>query len=550
MGWNRDRCCYAGGAEGDSGNRPSTQTATRTRVPLDPAGVLADEPEDGLPARHSDQPTARGAAQEGQQGRHGADSVLRRGAGSIIDVNAEGAAAALHFSCDTLDDWVHIVDLAKCIAESRIRLMKFKYPKDAVEALFRSSSPNVLEALFPIKVPRHLVYEMADIAYHASFLTEEGRPTRFQLALLSRDRVSTSPDDPSDEMTILGFEEPRPLSIQEILRLAPATDFTTTLICVDAMMHIPGVANRGLEIWGVVSPGTSARRLIRLQAESAVHVPKCLIVSSFSPGHVQLALNIRPLVVLRSGKVAVLPRHPRGLPGPVMRLLRSGSSLMAENTGVMSLGPMDDSHSTYEVIHMKYVEVFCRMLMSLSETRHGLTMLFVNQASLPLIDRVLSIKYRTRSRRINLLLQKIIAHRLRSDWMEPDEVSHKLDGQLSEALAVISAASAVDGALVISDQFEIVGFGAEILANDTAVETMHFSFGDSESKFAPRRLTDFGTRHRSAARFSRAMPDTITFVVSQDGDRKLMTCVDERVLVWNNLAWDRLWETISGSSVH
>jgi len=79
--------------------------------------------------------------------------------------------------------------------------MKHQYPKDAVDALFRSSSPEMRESLFPIKTPRYLVYQMAEIAYHASFLAEEGRPTRFQIGLLQRDRVFAGPGRVLDEMT-------------------------------------------------------------------------------------------------------------------------------------------------------------------------------------------------------------------------------------------------------------------------------------------------------------------------------------------------------------
>jgi hypothetical protein len=424
--------------------------------------------------------------------------------------------------------------------------MRYQYPKDAVEALFRTSSAEVIQALFPIKVPRHLVYSMAEIAYHASFLTEEGRPTRFQLALLSRDRVFAGPGEIDEEMTILRLDSARQLSVKELLRLAPAVDFTTTLICVDAMMHIPGIANRELEIWGIVSPGTSSKRLTRLQSREAVHVPTCLTVSSTCPGHVQLGLNIRPLVILRAGRVSVLPRQPRKLPGPVMRLLHGAGLTTSANGNVVPNSELETkSVLSPELIQAKYVEVFCRLLMSLSDTHHGLTLLFVRSSSLPLHENVLSIKYAARCERLGRLLREfVLADTRLTPVASGDSPARRIDGLLSEALDAIAAVSAVDGALVVSDRLELIGFGAEIRANDTTLNHMHFSSGGSESKFSPRPLTDFGTRHRSAARFCRAVPDAVAFVVSQDGDRRLMTCVDEEVRVWTDLAWDRLWETV------
>lgn len=416
--------------------------------------------------------------------------------------------------------------------------MKYQYPKDAVETLFRTSSTDVIQRLFPLKVPRHLVRELAEIAYHSSFLAEEGRPTRFQLALLPRDIVPTGSLEAKDEMTVLRLQAEVPLSVKEILRLAPAADATTSLICVDAAMHVPGVANRGLDIWGIVSPGLSAKRLTRLQSNEAVHVPSCLIISSWAPGHIQLALNIRPLVVLRGGKVTVLPRKPKGLPGPIVQLLRSNDLSTSEvaDTPLAADG---------ESLHAKYVETFCRLLMALADTHHGATLLYVSTSAIPILDSILSIKYRVCNERLRKLLREIVISDGRSNTAASlINDPHRFDRLLSEALDVISATSAVDGALVLNDRLEVVGFGAEIQVNDVALDHMHFSSGQSDSRFSAKPLTDFGTRHRSAARFCKAVPGSVAFVVSQDGDRRLMTCVDGRVLVWTNLNWESLWETV------
>ena len=417
-----------------------------------------------------------------------------------------------------------------------------KYPRDAVKALFKSVSPEVRESLSLTKVPRHLIDELAEIAYHGSFLTEEGRPTRFQIAVISSDRVGTGEHALLEETTVLNLD-PRPLSIKEIQRLAPAADFMTTLICVDAMRYIPGVAGRGLEIWGLVSPGKSSRRLMRLESESAVHIPKCLVMTSAAPGHLQLALNIRPLVSLRAGHLTVFPRAPQSLPDPILKRLQSGSSRIADSL-ISSLPAGVDRAGSKENVRLKYVEVFCRLLTALSDTRHGLTMLFVPQTSIQSLEKILSIKYKASSKRLSLLFREIVAQTLKDDGK--DDVSLNLDTNLSEALAVVASSSGVDGALVLTDQFEVIGFGAEIriLLGDRSLEFVNLSSGTSLKKLTRRSFSDFGTRHRSAARFCLASPDAVAFLVSHDGDRKLMTCVDEQVQVWADLAWDRLWEAI------
>lgn len=194
--------------------------------------------------------------------------------------------------------------------------MKYNYPSDLVKSLY-SLSKEIIEKLFPISIPKHLIKELIEISYHASFLTEEERQTRFKIAVISRDRVGAH----NKNQTVIKFNETRKLSVVELMRLAPATDFISTFICVDAMEYIPGKANQSLNIWGLVSIGSSISKLLKLQTDSATHLPTCLIVSSIAPGHIQLSQNVTPLITLINGKLSIVPRETVALPATIVSTL-------------------------------------------------------------------------------------------------------------------------------------------------------------------------------------------------------------------------------------
>jgi len=52
----------------------------------------------------------------------------------------------------------------------------------------------------------------------------------------------------------------------------------------------------------------------------------------------------------------------------------------------------------------------------------------------------------------------------------------------------------------------------------------------------------YGTRHRTMMRFCFAHPDSLGFVISQDGEIRAMTRVKDRLVMWENLKVLHYWE--------
>ena len=89
-----------------------------------------------------------------------------------------------------------------------------------------------------------------------------------------------------------------------------------------------------------------------------------------------------------------------------------------------------------------------------------------------------------------------------------------------DAVEALAGLTAVDGATVVSDQYELLAFGAKIGRRDggTQVEQVIVTepiVGGSASIVHPFQLG--GTRHLSAAQFVQDQPESISLVASQDG---------------------------------
>jgi len=96
----------------------------------------------------------------------------------------------------------------------------------------------------------------------------------------------------------------------------------------------------------------------------------------------------------------------------------------------------------------------------------------------------------------------------------------KLQESLSHAIETIGGLTAVDGAAIISDKYELLTFGAKIHRRDGAAQVEQVIItepvvGSTPSVVHPVQLG--GTRHLSAAQFVHDQHDSVALVASQDG---------------------------------
>ncbi len=95
---------------------------------------------------------------------------------------------------------------------------------------------------------------------------------------------------------------------------------------------------------------------------------------------------------------------------------------------------------------------------------------------------------------------------------------------LLDSARAIAKLSTADGCIVFDQGLRLLGFKGEVLVKETP-DCVELDL-DSETLKAkeppkPFNLNQFGTRHRSAARFCGKVSGGVVFVVSQDGDIRL-----------------------------
>lgn len=403
----------------------------------------------------------------------------------------------------------------------------------------------------PALPPDSALVELLSVCYHTSLLKEEGRKLKSRLIVLGR---GMKPDQganvlPKDELRYALFDEPSELSIAELRRLAPAADSTRSMICVDYDKA------RGWQIWGLMDTGDKWHRFEHHETSSGAPPPRELTIYSPGPGELLVMSNGYSMLALRSGSV-YFPKGDALWEGPISQHLEAARKRLYKETieslGVASWdadGEDDDYPSRF------YNMCLSRILNCIRDLNHGGTLLLVpdelGKHDQRLEDRA-SLKHSCSYEYVwRLMREHLELHRKYYDlyfpaWRAPKNVPvnrfHELeilddkiddnDQALADCFRFIATLSAVDGAVVMTDTFRVLGFGAEVIAHSPNLREISIAEDSTGIKTKSVSIEAYGTRHRSAFRFCSSYEAAMAFIVSSDGGVKATKRIGSRLVMW------------------
>jgi hypothetical protein len=312
------------------------------------------------------------------------------------------------------------------------------------------------------------VEAMVDAAFWASLQQQEGRSPKISLAFVP---VEVS-------HVRLTLEPPIPLAPQSLGRLAPAVERPG--------IHL-GVSRdaEGLAVWG-------ALRTIP---------PYCLVLEVVSPGVIVIKHSrgeevgkFANIAVLEGDRVKVLDQGA-AIRSDVPRLLKTMLELDAFPS---TTGPGD---------------VLVRLAISMRAHGHGGALLVVPPGNESWRSSIVwPIRYPVSPKFARLRELMSVPHEERKFRRWHDSLRSTIDG--------IAGLTAVDGATVITDEYEVLAFGVMIGRRDHKEQIDTVLLSEPVENNVPRAVAPAevgGTRHQSAAQFVRDQPDAVALVASEDG---------------------------------
>jgi hypothetical protein len=377
-------------------------------------------------------------------------------------------------------------------------------------------------------------------AYQATLLREEERPVVFRLIVSPPDAFPRDAGPPHGLHRLM-LHAPRAFDEHELRRLAPAAKYHRALIAVG---HEPSRESE-FHIWGILQSGPRwLQNVLGGRAVPSASLPEGkLVVHANAPGR----------LVVASGSTILGELHGGKLTGPSFDVFES-DWLPARFTEIRV--ELDELHAAerqegwgtldHDFVRVLSQHMIKRVIAAMRASHHGGTLVFLPPELAP---PYLSVKYgfldeepRRRFRTIILAIMRALAQSnpaVTVGWprylRDASPALAPLDDAIFELAHTIAALADVDGAVVLTKRFEVLGFGAEIVGELPPVLMVRRALDIECTRHVTEPVEAYGTRHRAAYRLCAAIPGALAIVVSQDGNVRFVSWHDGAVTYWDHV---------------
>jgi hypothetical protein len=330
---------------------------------------------------------------------------------------------------------------------------------------------------------------LLDVAFRASMISEAGRPVLASMAWLSvNDFREQEMKRARHSELVLKFERTRPLDAALVARLGRITQSGSSSLLVDWIEGAPA-------IWGMIYYRRALRTLDEIPAPiDGVHgAPDCPILSIEGIG--SLLINRGDAVIGRVTR----GEFSRAVPTPF---------------DAQALGRIVNELFGHDLLEcLKY------LLQRLERVDGGALLVFIPGSSMrDALEHVELPWPCAGSLEVRDLLAARLRHRKEVQERQWISMSYVIEAQalVRARLDALARLASMDGALLLSPEFDLVGFGARLRAPSWTGTVMEGAdgFGGEGRPFDVSRL---GARHTSGAAYVAAVPGTVAFVASADG---------------------------------
>jgi hypothetical protein len=397
-----------------------------------------------------------------------------------------------------------------------------------------------------------IIIDMFETMYYSSLRTEESEPVTFHMVFMDPAQPDQKPqrNAAQDRWNYVPFSEAITFTISNIVKIAKSSDLRTSSFVVWPDK------NGALFIWGLVDQQNRFHKFLNRSAEVQADRPGLFQASVEGIGDIVVYIRYERVAELRINE---LIRYSLDVfrESPIREFLGTG---IERHLHAVRSHLADDIYLGREGIDefntQQWLSMLCRVLLRVQKIRNGGAILITSDIE----TADLNIKYRINYERLRTSLENSAVTRVKGEYLEkhiiglseakPKEISssHYLQlrkfesdmtanrNEMDGVIWFIALLTRVDGLVVLDEDLTVKGYGVEI-TNSQEPDDL-FLAGDrmaTPAKLRPVNYNHFGTRHRSMMRYCFQHPGSIGFVISQDGEVRVITKVRDALIIWENI---------------
>jgi hypothetical protein len=409
-----------------------------------------------------------------------------------------------------------------------------------------------------------VITQLLETLFFASLRHEEAQPTLCRVTFIDRGDPDPKPPERivADRWKFFKLANDVPFTVSNLVKLSQAVDPWGSTLAVD------GDGEGGLKIWGLIDQSVHFSAFLVKEASIGPEMPGMFQAVIEGIGEVSAYKNN---VLLGTLKQDVLITHQHRVfdKGPVyskmLPWVHKYRARVKESVGKVAYGARDHWDESLSDL---WFSALCRLLIGIHRYRHGGAVLISDEPA------DLAVKYSLEYPRLKDALVRVgtqeILKTFYSDeiferYIDKHHLQMPLELHLDESVAVdefedsqnelkgclrfLTSLSRVDGLLWLDSDLFLRGFGVEITVQDDPLA----AFAAQDSDATKRTVlvpNHFGMRHRSMLRYCGVHENAIGFVVSQDGDIRTITKVEDAVLLWDRTRLQSVRTPRTSKSLH
>ncbi len=420
--------------------------------------------------------------------------------------------------------------------------MSARYPKDLAIHVHAQLRNRQVQA-----PPVAVLAKLFEVLYFASLKSEEAERISCRIAFIDRSDPDPNPPErkPKDRWRHFKLDEEVPFTVRNLVKLSKAVGPWVSTLAVDTN------SDGELRIWGLIDQSVHYSTYVMKETDTGVQTPGIFQAVIQGLGDIAVYRRYVFLGSLRQDML-ITKQRPVLENGPVHEKLLT-SITRFQSRIAKKVGNQYDLREHWNAsLEDMWVSALCRILIGIRRYGHGGAILISNNrvglkpkyslqynrlAKSLLRGGVLLVESTTLSDAILQFLDEGAAQlpaNLYSDDSVAALVLEETRNEITGCIRFIASLSRVDGLIWMNDDLSVQGFGVEITSTKDPedVFSARNSAGTQTSKID---MNHYGTRHRSMIRHCAANPDSVGFVISQDGDVRAITNVEGKVFLWDDV---------------
>lgn len=391
-------------------------------------------------------------------------------------------------------------------------------------------------------LPFEHVKTIMETVFLSGLKREEDRPVQVSASLLGPETFHHHATQTATQSILLRLEKRLPFTEDALVKIAPAFDPMTTSVAVS-----PG-EDGTLYIWAALFSTHRGQNRFDPQLFNPL-TPDALTISSKKSGSLSIFRGDNVIARFNAGRFT-LPT-----PTPFTSSLMGWSILKAIR-----------HHQEFKLYGTKYWhtyrDVIDRLLVESNKRGHGGTIIWIpDDNELARAHHYIVPKYtlaespegvievaklcESLMRRKKEVMKRTAGESHQDIWTIEEEILQS-KRRIVEHVELLAQLTRVDGALILSDRLRPLSFGSVLVAPLWHGRTYlgppkAFDTSEVPESASEVELSRYGTRHNSAVNLIGQCPESVAFVLSQDGPIAGLTRKDPSNIYWWPDCLSKLW---------